>query len=48
MKTYEEITNEILEKGFEVTCFDLMLSEHGIEPFLISQGIKIQIGRAHV
>lgn len=39
MKTYEEITDEILEKGFEVTCFDLMLSKHGIEPFLISQGI---------
>ena len=43
MKTYEEITDEILEKGFEVTCFDLMLSKHGIEPFLISQGIKILI-----
>ena len=43
MKTYEEITDEILEKGFEVTCFDLMLRKHGIEPFLISQGLKILI-----
>lgn len=43
MKTYEEIKDEILIRGFEVTYIDFILSEHGIEPFLTSQGIGILI-----
>lgn len=43
MKTYEEIQNEILRRGFEVIFVDFINDSYGITPFLISQGIKILI-----